>query len=273
MTERNPDAGRGEDSEPEAGSGTTGSGDTEGPAAEPHSLKKPRTGTGSAAGDGPEETPDEETAEQSPEEQEAPDGPGESTGSGDAAPPRDPERREPALPVDEDAAWAAIVAGYGKEPDDPAAETDDGRDPGSGPDSRSGGPDGETLTRPRPASGDSADGQGDGGSTPVHSFTVYSAGTGPRDWNPEGEDDGEGHFVPPEPPPLPETDPVTRFAWCAAIGGPLLLFFCILTRTDMTWWVYTLGIGGFLGGFATLVSRMRDGDDDDEDDPGRGAVV
>jgi hypothetical protein len=40
----------------------------------------------------------------------------------------------------------------------------------------------------------------------------------------------------------------------------------------MTWWLTTLGIGGFLGGFATLVMRMK-GDEDDEQDPGRGAVV
>jgi hypothetical protein len=39
----------------------------------------------------------------------------------------------------------------------------------------------------------------------------------------------------------------------------------------MTWWLSTLGIGGFLGGFATLVTRMKD--DDEDDDPGRGAVV
>jgi hypothetical protein len=40
----------------------------------------------------------------------------------------------------------------------------------------------------------------------------------------------------------------------------------------MTWWLATIGIGGFLGGFATLVMRMRT-DEDEDDDPGRGAVV
>lgn len=41
-------------------------------------------------------------------------------------------------------------------------------------------------------------------------------------------------------------------------------------------WAGLVGIGGFLGGFATLVARMRPGgDEDDEDDelPGGGAVV
>jgi hypothetical protein len=40
----------------------------------------------------------------------------------------------------------------------------------------------------------------------------------------------------------------------------------------MTWWLTTVAIGGFLGGFATLVMRMRS-DDEDDQDPGRGAVV
>ncbi|MGH3325508.1 MAG: hypothetical protein ACRDOV_13960, partial [Streptomyces sp.] len=129
---------------------------------------------------------------------------------------------------------------------------------------------------PGPGQGE---GEGDEGGTAVRSFTVYAAGSGPRDWpsrigdGDEGED-GEGHFVPPEPPPLPVSDPTARFAWLAVLGGPLLLIFTILFQQDLTWWIATLGVGGFLGGFATLVARMRDGrDEDDGDDPGRGAVV
>lgn len=51
-----------------------------------------------------------------------------------------------------------------------------------------------------------------------------------------------------------------------------MLLLTILLGWDMTWWLATVGIGGFLGGFATLVARMKT-DDEDEDDPGRGAVV
>ncbi|WP_235980771.1 hypothetical protein [Streptomyces albidus (ex Kaewkla and Franco 2022)] len=191
-------------------------------------------------------------------------GPGE-----DPEPEHDPE----ALPLDEEAAWAAIVAAYGEQPraDEmaPAAE-----------------PGGDARSPARPAgsgAGPEGEGEGDEGGTAVRSFTVYSAGSGPRDWAaPAGDDqdeggaeDGdEGHFVPPEPPPLPESDPTTRFAWLAVVGGPLLLIFTILFQQDFTWWIATLGLGGFLGGFATLVARMRDGrDEDDWDDPGRGAVV
>ncbi|MCX4909379.1 hypothetical protein [Streptomyces sp. NBC_00878] len=114
---------------------------------------------------------------------------------------------------------------------------------------------------------------------PLGSSIAFAPGVaGPRDYampEPVEEDfdeDDEGHFVPPEPPPLPAADATAKFAWLAVIGGPILLLLAVLLGWDMTWWLATLGIGGFLGGFATLVGRMR-GDDEDEDDPGRGAVV
>jgi hypothetical protein len=174
-------------------------------------------------------------------------------------------------PLDEEAAWAQIVAGYGEEPPEPpgvwpkseATERTESSDDGlSGQE-----PDGDAPT----GSGSGGDGYGDG--EPVRSYTVYSAGTGPRDWKAPEPSEDEGHFVPPEPPPLPRTDAITKFAWLSVVGGPLLLIGMILFRQEMTWWVTTLGIGGFLGGFATLVARMRDGRDDDSGDPGRGAVV
>lgn len=231
---RNPDAERSEDGEPEPGNGT------DRPAVGP---ERP----GELAGRGAEESPASEGPEAEP------------GADSDPASRQKPARREPVLPVDEEAAWASIVAGYGREPDaDDSPASDNGAATGPG---------GASAVRParEPGSGD--------GDLPVRSFTVYSAGTGPRDYLQDDDgDDDEGHFVPPEPPPLPEADPTTKFAWLAALGGPLLLFGCMLTGTTMTWWLYTLAIGGFLGGFATLVARMRD-DGDDEDDPGRGAVV
>lgn len=57
------------------------------------------------------------------------------------------------------------------------------------------------------------------------------------------------------------------------LGGPLLLLLAVLFDWHMTWWLATLGIGGFVGGFGTLVLRMHPGDEDEDDDPGRGAVV
>ncbi|EME98363.1 hypothetical protein J7W19_08380 [Streptomyces mobaraensis NBRC 13819 = DSM 40847] len=164
-------------------------------------------------------------------------------------------------PLDEDAAWAELVAAYGEQPDPekgrwPATGDDEGPAPTAAP----------AATEPPPAPDAPARPGG---------FIVYAPGVGPRDTpapDPLDEDDDEGHFIPPEPPPLPTGDVTSRFAWIAVLGGPLLLLIMVLLRQELTWWITTLGIGGFLGGFATLVLRMRDGDED-EDDPGRGAVV
>ncbi|MFB7108763.1 hypothetical protein [Streptomyces sp. NPDC056190] len=211
------------------------------------------------------------------------------------------QRAEPGVPAgkedaafDEAAAWAAIVAAYGEEPPDP---------PGSRP-FRSiedlalppdpGTPD-EKLWKERKdskgkdAEGDKNDADGKGeaskegpagrlGGSVSYAPGVGNPGAGPRDYSlaePSDDDfdkDDEGHFVPPEPPPLPSADPTAKFAWLAVVGGPVLLLLAVLFGWDMTWWLTLLGIGGFLGGFATLVMRMKPGDDD-EDDPGRGAVV
>ncbi|MEU1292237.1 hypothetical protein ABZ439_07380 [Streptomyces sp. NPDC005840] len=234
---------------------------------------------------------------------------------------REPEER--GVPFDEDAAWAAIVAGYGEEPSDPPgakpfksvedlalleSETNAPADT-PGPT----GPTGPTAQGEPPAATDPA-GPGDatgptrsagpagsadpagsaspaeqeadeperperaGGAAPLGGSVSFAPGVGPRDYSPrepsggEGYEDDEGHFVPPEPPPLPAADPTSTFAWLGVIGGPVLLLLAVLFGWDMTWWLATLCIGGFLGGFATLVVRMRP-DDEDDIDPGRGAVV
>ncbi|MBL1066743.1 hypothetical protein [Streptomyces sp. 7-21] len=169
---------------------------------------------------------------------------------------RDPERGEGRDPIDEEAAWAEIVAAYGEEPEDPPGMEPAGTSPA--PEDQPGfaaGP-GDRTSAGLAGPGRAADGSG---------------ARGPRDWE-AAEDDEDDHFVPPEPPPLPSTDLTTKLAWIAVLGGPLLLFGTVLLQREMTWWIATLGIGGFLGGFATLVSRMRDGDDE-WPDPGGGAVV
>ncbi|MCX4233016.1 hypothetical protein ACH4Y0_23790 [Streptomyces sp. NPDC020707] len=210
---------------------------------------------------------------------------------------------------DETAAWEAIVAGYGDEPPDPPGakpfksvedlallepETNDagggagdsgGRSsaPSKGVKGKQGGTDG---TGPEGGAetgseGDAKTGAKDesGAGRPLGSSVAFAPGVaGPRDYSapePVEEDfdeDDEGHFVPPEPPPLPAADATAKFAWLGVIGGPVLLLLAVLLGWEMTWYLATLGIGGFLGGFATLVGRMR-GDEEDEDDPGRGAVV
>ncbi|MFF9404335.1 hypothetical protein ACF1B0_02205 [Streptomyces anandii] len=229
-------------------------------------------------------------------------------GSG-AAPPEPPERPstgsapQEGVPLDEEAAWAAIVAGYGEEPPDPPGTrpyrpVEDLKLPDFplGPDTvPNTAPDTAPDTAPNTAAG------GDAASTapeaddappraerpaerpkedrpaparPLGGSVSFAPGVGPRDYTPRepSDEDDEGHFVPPEPPPLPDADVTSKFAWLAVTGGPVLLLLAVLFGWDMTWWLTTLGIGGFLGGFATLVTRMKP-DDEDDDDPGRGAVV
>ncbi|KUH39443.1 hypothetical protein [Streptomyces changanensis] len=249
--------------------------------------------------------------------------------------------------LDEEAAWAAIVAGYGEEPPDPpgarpfrsvedlalpefdaradgdrparGASADDRRkadggkvdsrtaedrttDDGTTGDRTSGdrtveGPDtGDGTAQARTEDGGAAagdtpedDGPAAAARPALGGSVVFAPGVGPRDYRladpdapaggegaatpAEAADDDEGHFVPPEPPPLPEADSAAKFGWLGVLGGPVLMLLAVLLQWDMTWWLTTLCVGGFLGGFATLVSRMRDEDEDGDDDPGRGAVV
>ncbi|MFE5865999.1 hypothetical protein ACFQ77_36440 [Streptomyces virginiae] len=189
-------------------------------------------------------------------------------------------------PLDEEAAWAAIVAGYGQEPPDPPGarpfrpienlllpeEDVKPLPPESGPD-----PKADAKADPKQDPKPDAE---TGPPAVLGSSVVFAPGVGmagPRDHSPaEPKDDDltpaeEGHFVPPEPE-LPPADTTSKFAWLAVVGGPVLLLLAVLLQWEMTWWLTTLGIGGFLGGFATLVARMQH-DEDDDDDPGRGAVV
>ncbi|SEN70252.1 hypothetical protein SAMN05216267_1008182 [Actinacidiphila rubida] len=154
---------------------------------------------------------------------------------------------EGAAPLDEDAAWAALIAGFDEEP---------------APGAKSAWPDAENVAEEPPVPK---------APPPARSIVVHPVIQGPRDYELE-DDDEDAHFVPPEPPPLPETDVTTKFAWIAVLGGPLLLLAFVLFQLELTWWAILVGVGGFLGGFATLVARMRTGEDDD-DRPGGGAVV
>ncbi|TFV31899.1 hypothetical protein E4K10_11620 [Streptomyces sp. T1317-0309] len=193
----------------------------------------------------------------------------------------DREDREPdekGVPFDEDAAWAAIVAGYGDEPTDPPGSKpfkpiEDLALPAMEPN----GKDGEQTEEKGEGDGERGEGK-DEPARPLGSSISFAPGVGPRDYAPrepsedDFDDDDEGHFVPPEPPPLPTGDTTSKFAWLGVVGGPILLLLAVLLGWEMTWWLTSLGVGGFLGGFATLVARMRT-DDEDGDDPGRGAVV
>ena len=84
-------------------------------------------------------------------------------------------------------------------------------------------------------------------------------------------DDPHDHFVPPEPPRGPRLDWISRIAWLGLIGGPLLLILAAVLDFG-TGRITTIAVVGFIGGFLTLVVRMKDrlppGDSGDD-----GAVV
>jgi hypothetical protein len=86
-------------------------------------------------------------------------------------------------------------------------------------------------------------------------------------------DDGGDRFVPPEPPPVPWPSLPAALAVLGVVGGlavflkPSLLYF-----VDEGLAMF-LGFTAVVGGFATLVWRLRPGGDDDEADPDDGARV
>ncbi len=83
--------------------------------------------------------------------------------------------------------------------------------------------------------------------------------------------DEEDRFVPDPPPPLPTLQPLQQVAWLGLLGGPLLLLVSALFALSLPGWLTVLAVGGFIGGFVTLVATMGDRDDDWNSD--NGAVV
>ncbi len=77
-------------------------------------------------------------------------------------------------------------------------------------------------------------------------------------------------YVPPDPPPLPRMDLVTRLAWAGALGGPLLLFGGVLLPGLISPGLVMIGIVAFVAGFLTLVLRDPHEPEDGWDD---GSVV
>ncbi|MDP9417472.1 MAG: hypothetical protein M3P48_06495, partial [Actinomycetota bacterium] len=84
--------------------------------------------------------------------------------------------------------------------------------------------------------------------------------------------DPESHFVPPPPPPLPRVDLVTRLAWLAVLGGPLVLLLATALGYDLGRSGAAVAVAAFVAGFVTLVARMKDRSPDDHDGDD-GAVV
>lgn len=94
----------------------------------------------------------------------------------------------------------------------------------------------------------------------------------PEPLSPRDLEAREDHFEPPAPPPLPSVDPVTRFAWAGALGGPVVLVLAALAGLPLSGWVGFLALVAFMAGFVTLVARMKDRPPTDSG-PDDGAVV
>jgi len=88
----------------------------------------------------------------------------------------------------------------------------------------------------------------------------------PQAWRAhEVNDEYEEHFEPPPVTPLPSGD-LTFWAIIAGMGGGplLLLYFVFFNRDASSYWILT-AIAMSVGGFALLVSRMPDHQEDDDD--------
>lgn len=209
----------------------------------------------------------------------------EGPGPGDAQPKGEPEDR-PELDID--SAFAAIVAefsnptphGLGPWPasedlddDEPDGDRPDGDHPTSAADDASpasGAATGRTARRRIVLPGDDPLPHND---HPDHGDLMDpdpAGHAGAHRGDPPDDEDDEDRFVPPEPPPIPRGDVVSRLAWGAVIGGPLFLLIAALTWRTLPSTLLLVALLAFVGGFVTLVARMPQ---DQPDDPDDGAVV
>ena len=159
--------------------------------------------------------------------------PEEPTGGSDGAQPR----------LDEDAAWAEIVANYGER--SPAVEGD----PPVVEEERS------DVSKPPVETGtDPFD----------RSYLDAQLARQSRDTpelNTEASWDDEGHFVPPTPPPLPVLDPRRKAAWVALFGSPALMLLGVVLGWTYPGWISFVLVTAFVGGFGYLVATMPRGND------------
>jgi hypothetical protein len=181
--------------------------------------------------------------------------------------------------VADELAWAAIVADFDAPSADPVRRWPAAEDVDPSPETTDSSP--STVTEPWPEEGGAV-----GGARVVRpaerdavapDAAVPDAAApdavAPESKAPAARPRGdEDHFEPPPPPPIPLPDTIGRFAWAAVLGGPLFLIVATVFDLEGSGWPAFLALGAFVGGFVTLVARMKDrpptdlGDDD-------GAVV
>jgi len=180
----------------------------------------------------------------------------EHDGSPDAEHPSEPQPD----PLDIDSAFAAIIAGWADTPATgnwPAEE-----DLTVGRHRRTDDPVDAAGNREGERSGE----EPDDSLSPAGGPLIPVLGREPV----EERDDDADRFVPPEPPPLPRGDLVSRLAWAGVLGGPAFLLTALIVWRGAPHLLVWAAIAGFVGGFVVLVSRLPKHRDDDSDD---GAVV
>jgi hypothetical protein len=180
----------------------------------------------------------------------------------------------------DDEVWAGLVASFNAPPEQPVGRwpaSEDVQEPdGQARERSADSPYGGDLPY---ADGDAPDGGGAPGDDPPREGRILRPvlgapfGVPAPPTPPAGADqprDEAEHYVPPPPPPIPRGDAVSRAAWAAALGGPGLLMVAAILGVGLPSWLVGLCVAGFVGGFATLVLRLRGHDPYDPDD---GAVV
>ncbi len=142
--------------------------------------------------------------------------------------------------LDEDAAWAEIVAHYGERADISDAPAEPAA-PSPPPETQH-----ERLQ---------------GLFRPVWDDPVETEAT----W------DDEGHFIPPTPPPLPPMEPRRRMAWGGLFGAPALMLVAVVLGWRLPGIVSAALAAAFVGGFVYLVATMPERRGDGSGD--NGAIV
>jgi hypothetical protein len=148
------------------------------------------------------------------------------------------------LPFDEDAAWREIVDNYG-----PRADLGVSSTPSAPP------------IEPAAPPVDPASPPVEPVETNLFDPSYLDAQTAEDDKAAASWAD-EGHFVPPEPPPLPSTTPARRLAWIGLFGAPAMLLIAVIFPLTYPTWVSMGLVAAFVGGFVFLVATMERHDRD-----------
>jgi hypothetical protein len=181
----------------------------------------------------------------------SPDDATDSSGDDGASGPQGPAGPDLPVDFDEDAAWRLIVDNYGERARlDPAPTDPADRRPLDRPDA---------AARPAP----------DPPSLPRERRVPLTPGPPAQDPVRPGRH-AEEHFVPPEPPPLPQATPARRLAWIGLFATPLLMILAVIFGWTFPTWLSLGMVAAFIGGFVFLIATMPRDRGDDWDD---GAVV